>query len=77
MEDNISKSKAEKFYEEVIGSGVEKSTENAQVIEELRKLNEQVGQSNVYLKQLTWFLVYLPIILGLIYIVYWATQVAA
>jgi hypothetical protein len=64
-----SKSKAEEFYESIIGH--DSSSANSEVLHELRQLNQNVQTSNTYLKYLVWFLVFLPIIAGVIYAIFW------
>lgn len=61
------KTTAEEFYEKALGSENEKN----EVLDELRKLNKTVESTATNVKYLTWFLLYLPLVIGGLYIIYW------
>ena len=72
MSDQEKKSPAEKFYEAAIDWDSSKTMNDLH--SELERLNENVEKSNTYLKYLVWFLVYLPIIVGIIYLFIWVAD---
>ncbi len=69
MSDQQQKSRAEEFYEATISADSPITVNDVHA--ELKRLNENVEKSNTYLKYLVWFLVYLPLVAGAIYIIKW------